>query len=365
MSVLYLVTPTGANAAKPISAEGQGQTISVHLAAAQKQDLFPYRAVDLTVTNGGNETVQSVRIRMVQGGPRYVFAALTAPQSTSSATVYLPAMTLEQVYRVELLGESEQKPKVLAWQDAAVNWDPTMLTPDVFMDGPAYAQYEDSLPAWPGGMLQNAFGALAAASIAIALICLIRAPVVRATGMIVLIAAATVGVMSILNAPTIIARWTGPPHGDPGAVVCGAKRSDHVGSPLAAVLCGAEKDNDADACVPARTQAGRGRSALPGLANHGTGTQTAVAPTSQPSPVAPHPIDTLILSCRRTSNWSYPSANLVPVYRDGQQLATDNTIIDARTGVLVRISPDEIRIFRLFTDLPDKHSTLKILTSLP
>ncbi|MCK4601645.1 MAG: hypothetical protein KAU28_04215, partial [Phycisphaerae bacterium] len=53
----------------------------------------------------------------------------------------------------------------------------------------------------------------------------------------------------------------------------------------------------------------------------------------------------ITVTCRRTAVWTHPATHLVPVYGSGRQRA-EETMLIAPTGVSVRLTPGDVRLFR-------------------
>ena len=69
---------------------------------------------------------------------------------------------------------------------------------------------------------------------------------------------------------------------------------------------------------------------------------------SEPILVTPAVKDSslIVVTCRRTTDWTTYDANLMPIYRNREHMAGDATVIYPGRSVKVSLSPGEVRLFR-------------------
>ena len=67
-------------------------------------------------------------------------------------------------------------------------------------------------------------------------------------------------------------------------------------------------------------------------------------PVHEPAPTGRSTL--VVLACRRTTEWHYPSVRLAPIYYSKHQMARDTMTIHATHGVRVLLKPNEVRLFR-------------------
>lgn len=242
----------------------------------QPESIWPYRAAKLTIRNDSQKIIRAVRFRWRRGGPSFVHPVAIAPHTSALLAVELPAAALQQVYQVALLEADHPNGPALAELSAEIDWTLTDLATDAFMDGEAYDPWRDNIPVWSSKLRWSVLLGGVLYCLALAGCLFIRRRGLRATAVLILAAAASIGVWYALSAQEFIVQHQ-------------------------------TAINDAS---PA------GRSML------------------------------VVLTCRRTTEWTYPGVRLAPVYYSEDQMAGDTMTIHATHGVRVLLKPNQVRLFR-------------------
>ena len=174
------------------SAAASGEaTVSLEAAREQDRTALPYRLAELTVRNAGGETasvIRAVQIRESQGGPTFVVAVTAPPDSTRAVRVKLPAVSLEQTYRIRLLTEVRADSPAIGEFELPLTWDVELVNTEEWIDAEAYAPWEGDLPSWSPTVKRNVF--LTAVLISLAMAAAMFVPPTWRTATLILVAAA-------------------------------------------------------------------------------------------------------------------------------------------------------------------------------
>ena len=57
------------------------------------------------------------------------------------------------------------------------------------------------------------------------------------------------------------------------------------------------------------------------------------------------PATEIVLTCLRTTRWTHPSADVMPLYRSVRQMADDDAVIHPQKGLSLTIRPGQMRVF--------------------
>lgn len=166
-------------------------TVSLEPAREQDRTALPYRLAELTVRNAGGETasvIRAVQIRESQGGPTFVVAVTVPPDSTRTVRVKLPAVSLQQTYRVRLLTEMRADSPAVSEFELPLTWDVELVNTEEWIDAEAYAPWEGDLPSWSPTVKRNVF--LTAVLISLAMAAALFVPPTWRTAALILVAAA-------------------------------------------------------------------------------------------------------------------------------------------------------------------------------
>jgi hypothetical protein len=154
-----------------------------------------YRVMILSVANHAKQPVRAVSIRMVEGGPAYLYPLAVPPEANAAISVSLPVAAPEQFYVVRALAGEDAKSPALAAATVATQWAPGRISPVDFVDSQPYTQYEDKQARWPGWFLRELFVAVAVACIALSAAIFIRGPARRMVVVGVLAAGCAAGIL--------------------------------------------------------------------------------------------------------------------------------------------------------------------------
>ncbi len=182
---------------------------SVHLDRADEQpeSIWPYRAAKLTIRNDSETIIRAVRVRWQRGGPTFVHPVAIAPHTTTSLAVNLPAAALHQAYQVTLLdADDPDDPNgpALAELVAEIEWKLSDLTTDAFMDSEEYDPWHDNIPAWPSKLRWNVLLGGVLYCLALAACLFIRRRGLRVAAILILAAAASIGILYALSMQEIV-----------------------------------------------------------------------------------------------------------------------------------------------------------------
>ncbi|MFW6062083.1 MAG: hypothetical protein ACOC93_04670 [Planctomycetota bacterium] len=219
-----------------LSAATAGGEISAELRPLPSDaQLAPYQPARLAVRNKTSRLVTGVRLRAQRGGPTMQMEMVLPPGEQQERTVPLPAVALEQVYRVCVRGAGES-----AWQPvraATVRWPAEQVHPAAFVDPRLYARHERSYPDWPAEVRRNVLmlGVLLALGLAATL--LIRPPGVRIVAAVIVIAAASVAAWTVVRSASLVVELHRPLPREEGRflAVLGARRSTEWSLPAASL----------------------------------------------------------------------------------------------------------------------------------
>jgi len=261
--------------------------VDLRLSPADTGSPGPYRSAILSVANPSAQSVRAVSIRMVEGGPAFLFPLAVPPEANATLAVELPVFTPEQGYGVRALANEDARAQALATATIATTWPPDRISPVDLIDSDAYVRNEGKAASWPAGFLRELFIAAAVVCIAMASACFLRRPRWRLAVVAAIAVGAAMGTVAWVGRGTEVTHYT-------------------VEAPPA---------SEADPSIS--LGASRPAEAL------------------------------LIVSCLRTTKWRHPSGRLVPIYRDGRQMSQDDAVIDPRHGTSLTLHAGEIRVFRV------------------
>lgn len=253
--------------------------VSLDRADEQPESIWPYRAAKLTIQNDSEAIIRTVRLRWQGGGPSFVHPVAIAPHTTASLPVNLPAAALHQAYRVTLLDADDPDDRnepALAELSANIEWKLTDLTTDAFINSEMYEPWHDNIPVWPSKLRWSVLLRGVLYCLALAGCLFIRRRGLRVAAILMLAAAATIGISYALSMQEIVFQRP----------------------------------------IPIDDAGPTGRSML------------------------------VVLTCRRTTEWYYPSVRLAPIYYSKHQMARDTMAIHATRGVRVLLKPNQVRLFR-------------------
>jgi len=181
--------------------------ISVRLERADEQpeSIWPYRAAKLTIRNDSQKIIRAVHLRWRRGGPRFIHPVAIAPHTTASLAVNLPAAALEQAYQVALLDADDPTAAPAAELAAEIDWQETKyLTTEAFIDRQAYKPWEDNIPTWPDRLRRNVLLGAVLYCLALAGCLFIRRRSLRVAAVVLLAAAASIGIWQLLSFQELI-----------------------------------------------------------------------------------------------------------------------------------------------------------------
>jgi hypothetical protein len=154
-----------------------------------------YRDLVLSVANHAKEPVRAVSIRMIEGGPAFLFPLAVPSEANAAMTVSLPVSAPEQVYVVRALAGEDVHAAALVAATLATTWPTDRISPVDFVDPQAYARYEEKAASWPGGFLSEMFIAATVACIALSAAVFIRRRAWRLAAVGVVAAACAAGIL--------------------------------------------------------------------------------------------------------------------------------------------------------------------------
>ena len=205
-----------------LAAPAGGQTATeLRPSATPQPDVWPYAAAELTVHNPSDESVGSVALRWMGGGPTLVLPAELAQRQRRTVPVFLPAVWPEQTYAVRL-----QTPggAGAAEGEATISWPLDRVRSDAFIDPDTWQRWDPPPAAWSGATRRNATVAVALLAVAAAATLLVRGRGFR-LGLLLAVLAAGAGAMVVLRPQPVEVRT--PPAGvaPGGLVAAGARRT--------------------------------------------------------------------------------------------------------------------------------------------
>lgn len=95
----------------------------------------------------GTGDIRRVALQPISGGPTVVYPVTLAPGRATTLEVSLPAISVEQTYRVRLLGQNDSAGPTA---EAPVAWPVGQLCRKQLLQPDRCLGYEADLPAWPG-----------------------------------------------------------------------------------------------------------------------------------------------------------------------------------------------------------------------
>ena len=189
--------------AAALTARG-AMSVRLERADEQPESIWPYRAAKLTIRNDSQKIIRAVHLRWRRGGPRFIHPVAIAPHTTASLAVNLPAAALKQVYQVDLLEADYPDGPTLAELSAEIEWELADLTTDAFMDVEAYDPWHDNIPTWPDQLRRNVLLAAVLYCLALAGCLFIRRRGLRVAAVVLLAAAASIGIWQLLSSQELI-----------------------------------------------------------------------------------------------------------------------------------------------------------------
>ncbi len=267
--------------------------VSLQPAADNARQFHPYGKAELTVENSTGQIVRGLGIRWKSGGPTFLHEVIIAPGTKLTLSVPLPTLSVQSTYQVRLLAEKPSAENAnapaIAELDATVTW-PAQDVEEAratFVDSAAYRRVESNLPLWPENLRRNLF-------ITLFLTCLVSAGVLFIRG-------AALRIVALL----VIAS----------------------GGVLASAVQITREKTVFEQVVPAK-------------------------PTMAPSIESPPTNNAdagklLMISCRRTTEWTGPAASVIPVYANLRDLSTDTTTIVWGRELHTVVHPDKVRLLRM------------------
>ncbi|MFB3891320.1 MAG: hypothetical protein ACE15C_04775 [Phycisphaerae bacterium] len=204
-------------------------TATLKPADQQPAGIFPYRAAELTIDNQGPSTIGVEDLRLRGGGPIIRTRALIAPQTTRTIQVDLPAVAVEQTWRLRLTSSDSGGPDV-ADLEAGITWPVQWVAQsrEAFFPADAYHAWESRMPSWPGDMKRNVLLVLVLAAVACGGAMFIRKGLRRLAAVLVILAIAAGGVWIVLGSvPKVEVISSGSPEGEKPVrpLVVGARRT--------------------------------------------------------------------------------------------------------------------------------------------
>jgi hypothetical protein len=170
--------------------------VDLGLTPAAQQGTGPYRNASLSVRNRSGQIVRAVAIRMIpQGGPTFVMPVTVPPDANYSTDILLPVLVPAQSYEVRALADDRPDAALVASRIVDTTWPAAMVSQVAFIDGPAYGQYEDSVPTWPASLIRSIFIAAAATCLALAATLFMRRTILRLAAVVVMLIASTIGML--------------------------------------------------------------------------------------------------------------------------------------------------------------------------
>ncbi|MCK5114223.1 MAG: hypothetical protein KAR11_05620 [Phycisphaerae bacterium] len=176
-------------------------SVTLEPSLKQNADVYPYRSATLVVKNDTGKPVAAVELRDSLGGPRMIFPAVIAPETSARVDVHLPAISLVQNYNVRLLADDNANSAPLVKLQTQISWPPDLITHDAFFDPQVYERYEESTFGWSNDAKLKAFVLLGIAGVCMAGVLLIRNAWVRAVLLVAVIAAACIVDLTIRTQP--------------------------------------------------------------------------------------------------------------------------------------------------------------------
>ena len=158
--------------------------------------------------------VRAVSLRRAAGGPTLLHAASVAPKTTQTLDVLLPAVSVQQTYRVRLLAGEGPATSVLREMHVPVTFpdlDAVERARETLVDAAAYEDRQEERPRWPTWLLRNVY--LAAVLIAVGLggVLFIRPGALRVLAAVAVAAGGTFAMWHVLSGvDVVLARRSGP-----------------------------------------------------------------------------------------------------------------------------------------------------------
>ena len=182
----------------------------------------PYRTAELSVTNRGDVTIRSIRLRESAGGPEIVLRTTIPPGSEQMCRAALPASSIQQSYAVSLLDAAGRPIGTSPLPECAITWPAESVNTDTLIDAGLYAEWWDELPRWPTRLVRTTFLAAVLACLALAATRVLRRPALRVGAVAVVLLAASAGMWQFLSRQQTVIVTEEP---DRGIVVVQCRRS--------------------------------------------------------------------------------------------------------------------------------------------
>ncbi len=182
------------------AAGGAGATLSPAGSPADPEaGLQPAR---LGVTNDTSRTVEAVEVRWKRGGPAIRMQVTIAPEGNAEVEVPLPAIWLEQEMSVRLLDADGE---MVQATEATITWPADAIQPRGFLDARAVGQFEFDRARWPRALRRHVLWILAAMAAGLAgCLLLPGGSVVRASGVVVIVAAGLAASAWLIRQPSLV-----------------------------------------------------------------------------------------------------------------------------------------------------------------
>ena len=149
-----------------------GGELAVEPAASQPAGAC--RAAVLSVANHSSQPVRAVAVRMIEGGPTWLWPLAVPPDANASLAVSVPVQTLEQGYALRALAGERADSPAIATSSVTVSWPTGPAAPFRLLRQDLYQDHEDKIASWPMGFRRELFLAVAAGCIALAGAVLLR-----------------------------------------------------------------------------------------------------------------------------------------------------------------------------------------------
>jgi hypothetical protein len=179
-----------------ITSAAEQSTFSLSAAQDPYPRAFPFCGAKLSINNNMGREISAVRLRWTRGGPTMVFAAAVPAGEQADITVFLPAISVSQDYRVEPL---DRDGKAMDPAKASITWPADMVTRETFIDEPTCSEWMDELPEWPARTKVELLIVFVLAIIAISAALLIRNGLLKTCVIPAVAAASVIGVNFVVS----------------------------------------------------------------------------------------------------------------------------------------------------------------------
>ena len=155
-------------------------------------------------------SVRAMWLRPERGGPAIILPVAVTPGTSTQLSVALPATSIEQTYRIQLLEADDPEAAVVAESRASITWPVEDVRPEAFLDPDTYRKWEFALPAWQAGTIRNVFLAAVLIVLVTAGVLLLPWGALRALALGLIVVVGSCSMWAILhNADLVVERTDG------------------------------------------------------------------------------------------------------------------------------------------------------------